>query len=108
MKSGDQFRLAIFILVMLVAAITVSAQAPTPNIHSVVPQTTPSPDEDIKTSTSLVDIPVSVFDKDKRFVPNLTKDAFQIFENGVEQKVEYFADTEQPFTVVLLLDLSGS
>lgn len=82
-----------------------------PNKTLPTPSITPSPqpaEDALKISTSLVDIPVSVFDKDRFFVPGLTNEDFQIFENGVLQKTEYFADTEQPFTVVLLLDLSGS
>jgi Ca-activated chloride channel homolog len=64
--------------------------------------------EEIKVNTSLVDITASVFGKDGKFVTGLSMDDFIILENGVEQQVEYFANTDQPFTVILLLDLSGS
>lgn len=33
---------------------------------------------------------------------------FEIFENGIEQKVDYFLSVEQPFTVVLMIDVSPS
>ena len=65
-------------------------------------------EEDIRVDTSLVDVAVSVFGKDSKVVTNLSKDDFVIFENGIEQKIEYFANVEQPFSVVMLLDLSGS
>jgi len=69
----------------------------------------PQPDEeDIRVDTSLVDVAVSVFGKDRKLITDLTQDDFVIFENGIEQKIEYFASLEQPFTVVLLMDLSGS
>ena len=66
------------------------------------------PDEVIKVNTTLVTIPVSVRDRDGRYMPNLTKQDFRVYEEGVEQRVEYFATTEQPFTVALVLDTSGS
>jgi Ca-activated chloride channel homolog len=65
-------------------------------------------DEVIKVETNLVTIPVAVLDRDGRFVSGLQQNDFQIFEDGVQQKVEYFASVEQPFTVVLLIDVSNS
>ncbi|MGI8545131.1 MAG: VWA domain-containing protein [Aridibacter sp.] len=62
----------------------------------------------IKINTNLVKLPVSVFDKNGRFISGLQQNDFQIFENGNEQQIEYFASIENPFTVVLLLDLSPS
>lgn len=65
-------------------------------------------DEEIKIETNLVTMPVSVLDRDGRFISGLTKRDFQIFENGNPQKIEYFQSVEQPFTVVLLIDVSPS
>lgn len=65
-------------------------------------------DEEIKIETNLVTMPVSVLDRDGRFISGLTKRDFQIFENGSPQKIEYFQSVEQPFTVVLLIDVSPS
>ena len=62
----------------------------------------------IRFDTSLVTVPVSVMDRSGRYVPLLSRKNFQIFENGVEQKIAYFATTNSPFTVVLLIDTSGS
>lgn len=65
-------------------------------------------DEVLKIETNLVTIPVSVLDRDGRFISGLEQRDFQIFENNVLQKVDYFASVEQPFTVVLLIDVSPS
>lgn len=65
-------------------------------------------DEVIRVETNLVTFPVSVLDRDGRFLSGLKQSDFQIFEDGAEQKIEYFASIEQPFTVVLLLDVSPS
>jgi VWFA-related protein len=53
-------------------------------------------------------MPVSVIDRDGRFISGLQQNDFRIFENGVEQKVGYFQSVEQPFTVVLMIDVSPS
>ena len=64
--------------------------------------------EIIKVETNLVTLPVSVLDRDGRFISNLEQRDFQIFDNGVQQKVEYFQSVESPFTVILLIDVSPS
>lgn len=65
-------------------------------------------DEIVKVETNLVTMPVSVVDRDGRFISGLTQKDFRIFENGVEQKVEWFQSVEQPFTVILMIDVSPS
>ncbi|CAN5532950.1 hypothetical protein BH10ACI1_BH10ACI1_16310 [soil metagenome] len=67
-----------------------------------------SEDEVIKVETNLITIPVSVFDRNGLYIPNLKQEDFKIFENGKEQEVAYFGTSEKPFTVVLLLDTSPS
>jgi VWFA-related protein len=62
----------------------------------------------VKVNTSVVTVPVSVLDRQGRFVPNLKRDDFRIFDNGVEQSIAYFEPAEKPFTVALLLDTSAS
>jgi VWFA-related protein len=64
--------------------------------------------EVISVNTTLVTIPVSVTDRVGKYVPDLRKEDFRIYENGVEQQVAYFATVEKPFTVALLIDTSGS
>ncbi len=64
--------------------------------------------EIIKVETNLVTLPVSVLDRDGRFISGLEQGDFQIFDNGVQQKVEYFQSVESPFTVILLIDVSPS
>ena len=64
--------------------------------------------EVVKVETNLVTMPVSVLDRDGRFIAGLQQRDFKIFENGVEQKVGYFQSVEQPFTVILMIDVSPS
>ena len=62
----------------------------------------------IRVNTTLITIPVSVMDRDGRYVPNLLKDDFRIWEDGVEQDVAFFQSVDKPFSVVLMLDTSPS
>jgi Ca-activated chloride channel family protein len=65
-------------------------------------------DEVLKIETNLISIPVSVFDKYGLYIPGLRQSDFKIFENGIEQKIEYFGVQDKPFTVALLIDTSPS
>jgi VWFA-related protein len=62
----------------------------------------------IKVDTTLVTLPVSVTDRDGRYIPNLRKEDFRLWEDGVEQNVAFFSSLDKPFSVVLMIDTSGS
>lgn len=62
----------------------------------------------VRVETTLVSIPVSVMDRDGKYIPDLRKEDFRVWEDGVEQRVAYFASTEKPFTVALVIDTSAS
>jgi VWFA-related protein len=62
----------------------------------------------VRTETSLVQLNVGVVDRQGRPVTYLTKNDFVIYEDGVKQSIQYFEPTEAPFSLVLLLDMSGS
>jgi VWFA-related protein len=82
----------------------------TQNVPATKAEDAPTEEDDevIRVETNLVTFPVSVLDRDGRFIAGLQKEDFQIFENGVEQKIEEFATVQQPFTVILLIDVSPS
>lgn len=67
-----------------------------------------APEDVIRVKTTLVTSPVLVLGRDGKFVPNLRREDFQIFENGVKQEIAYFAPVDHPFTVALLIDTSRS
>lgn len=62
----------------------------------------------IKVETTLVTLPVSVTDRNGRYIPNLRKEDFRLWEDGVEQNVAFFNAVDKPFSVVLMIDTSGS
>ncbi len=72
------------------------------------PTTSASDDDILRVTTDLVTIPVSVFDRHGLYIPGIRQSEFKIFEDGVEQEIAYFATTDQPITVALLLDVSPS
>jgi len=62
----------------------------------------------VRVNTTLVTLPVSVTDRDGRYIPNLRKEDFRLWEDGIEQPVAFFSSVDKPFSVVLMLDTSGS
>jgi VWFA-related protein len=73
-----------------------------------IPQAEIGEDGVVRVNTTLVTVPVSVKDSSGRYVPNLSREDFRIFEEGVEQRMAYFATVDQPFTVALVIDTSRS
>ena len=61
-----------------------------------------------KAGTQVVSIFATVTDAQKRLVPDLTKDDFQVFDNEKPQPVIYFDNSIRPINVVVMLDTSGS
>src|SRR6266481_1263462 len=62
----------------------------------------------VRVNTSLITVPAVVMDRNGRYIANLRKQDFRIYEDGIEQEISYFAPVEKPFTVALMLDVSGS
>jgi Ca-activated chloride channel family protein len=84
---------------------------------STTPAPAPSSDSDDQTSqrgkirvnVNLVSVLTSVLDEHNRPAPDLPREAFQIFEEGVEQKIEVFeSETQQPLDLALMVDASLS
>ncbi|HEX8649878.1 MAG TPA: VWA domain-containing protein [Pyrinomonadaceae bacterium] len=66
-------------------------------------------DETIRVDTELVNLNVSVFNRDpSRTVGQLQQKDFIVLEDGKPQEIAFFASAPTPFDLVLLLDLSGS
>lgn len=62
----------------------------------------------VRVETTLVNVPVAVLSREGKFIPNLRRENFQLFEDGVAQVITHFKNTDEPFTVALLLDISDS
>ena len=62
----------------------------------------------IKVTTQSVPLYVTVTDADKRLVAGLTKDDFEVYDNGKLQTINTFDNQATPVTVVVMLETSGS
>jgi VWFA-related protein len=61
-----------------------------------------------RSGNDTVSVYATVLDRGGRLVPGLTKDDFEIFDNGKRQDITVFANDLQPITIVVMLDRSGS
>ena len=75
----------------------------------IVPAQTPEPEDTVRIDTDLVNLNVSIASRNASSTSlKLEQRDFAIFENGVPQEISFFASSDAPFDLVLLLDLSGS
>src|SRR6202142_3254785 len=110
--------LAAVFIVVLAASLAATAQTSPPNTS---PQTKPSGSSaqpqgqsddtttTLKVNVEIVQLFFNVKDKHGALIPHLTKDNFDIFEDGKPQTIKYFkAETDLPLTLGILIDSSGS
>lgn len=62
----------------------------------------------LRIRTDLVSVTVSVLARDGSPVVGLQREHFEVYEDNIRQEIEYFSDTDQPATVGILFDHSGS
>jgi VWFA-related protein len=60
------------------------------------------------TTTRTVAVYATVTDSQGRLAPDLTRDSFEVYDNGVRQELTVFSNDLQPITAIMLLDRSGS
>jgi Ca-activated chloride channel homolog len=65
-------------------------------------------DDVVRTDISLVQLNVGVVDRAGRSVTHLSQNDFAVYEDGVKQSILHFEPTAAPFSLVLMLDTSGS
>jgi len=67
------------------------------------------PVQTFKAQVNVVNVFFNVKDKHGMLIPNLTKDDFQVFEDGKPQTIKYFsAESNQPLTLGIMIDTSAS
>lgn len=65
-------------------------------------------DDPITVDSSVVRLNVGVADRKGRPITDLSRENFTIFEDGVKQNIQRFEPVVTPFSVVMILDMSGS
>jgi VWFA-related protein len=97
------------LLLILAAALCVAQQSAPPPSSDQKSDQTQEPTETLKVNVNVVQLFFNVKDKHGTLIPNLTKDDFQISEDGKPQIVKYFtAESNLPLTLGILIDASGS
>ena len=89
----------LLLLLVLQTGSNVRAQSPPPQSDQ---------DQTIKLKADLVTLTAAVTDSNGVAIRSLKADDFDVYEDGVKQKISHFASGEEPFTLMLLLDISGS
>jgi Ca-activated chloride channel family protein len=91
----------VFVMVVSIATIGATGQTPTP---------TPAqqPQQTFRGGARVVPVYASVTDGAGGFVLDLTKDDFEVRDNGKVQTITQFTTDLQPITTMLVLDGSGS
>jgi VWFA-related protein len=108
----------VMLLAVLFCAATVrgvAQVAPSPDAPPQGPAGDPNQDQQqepvatLKVNVNLVSLYFTVHDKHGALIPHLTKDDFNILEDKAPQKIKNFtAENDQPLTLGILLDTSGS
>lgn len=104
-RTLSDFKIIGVLLVLLVASAATAVQDPAGSNHSSQKD---GQDDVVRVDTNLVTIPARVMDRDGRYIDDLRKGDFQVFEDGVKQEIAFFAPVEEPFTILFLLDVSGT
>ncbi len=96
-------------------ALAVALSLPAAGQNSTAPaanSNVPSQDQSVatlKVNVEVVQLFFNVKDKHGALIPNLTKENFDLFEDGQPQTIKYFkAESDLPLTLGILLDTSGS
>jgi Ca-activated chloride channel family protein len=107
-----------FILVLCLCSLAQAQALPSPSPRSGEserPSPTPGQTgeevgegEVIRISSNLVSVPVSVMNRQGQYIVDLQRNDFHLYEDGKEQPIVLFSNVDQPFSVALLIDTSGS
>lgn len=112
--------LAVASLAFFPSTFTVAQQPPAPAQQSAAPSQPPAspdqksddsqqPTETLKVNVNVVQLFFNVKDKHGALIPNLTKDDFEVYEDGKPQTIKYFtAESNLPLTLGIMIDSSGS
>src|SRR5438876_3853218 len=103
MQRAHIFHVLAATLVLVTGGIGVSSAQNPPNADQDQSM------ETLKVNVDVVQLFFNVKDKHGALIPNLTKDDFQILEDGKPQTIKYFsAESDLPLTLGILIDSSGS
>ena len=98
MAKGTTYRDAIILAFVMIAPFRLEAQNPEP--AGSVPT--------IRTEVDLLSLAVRVTDRKDNEIHGLRADQFSVYEDGIPQKIAFFDAGDEPVSLGILLDVSGS
>src|SRR2546423_9851691 len=102
MKSTSRYQASLILQLLFVVALS-AGQA-----YGQEPQKPEDDQAPVRLNSTLVQVPAIVTDRGGKFVTDLTKPDFAVYEDGKRQEVALFTAIKQPFNAVLVLDTSNS
>lgn len=96
-QTANFFRVILVVVTFLLVTVGAAITSPAQDV-----------DEVVRTNVSLVQLNIGVVDGQGRAITTLSQNDFQVYEDGVKQRISQFEATTAPFSLVLLLDMSGS
>ncbi len=115
MSSKRFYQLCTIICFVLSCCIGLPAQSqgqPAQSGSQDQPSQQQQPDDNLQTfkaQVNVVNLFFNVKDKHGMLIPGLTKDDFQVFEDGKPQTIKYFsAESHEPLTLGIMIDTSAS
>jgi len=104
------FIVAVATCFLLFGQATITPRAKPKQAQQPEPQAEPAllPKTDIRVESNLALVPVTVLDPLARMVTGLDAENFQVFEDGVQQKIISFGSEDSPLSIGIVLDTSGS
>lgn len=89
------------LVALFLFALTVNAQS--------VQRSPSAPDAPVlRQMIQVVTLTASVVDKDNHPITALTREDFEIYEDKIKQKIEYFSDVDAPASIGIIFDASAS
>lgn len=103
MARNRALLLSALVALFAAASIAIGQQAPAQKSDDQ------QPEETLKLNVNVVQLFFNVKDKHGALIPNLTKDDFEVLEDGKPQTIKYFtAESNLPLTLGMMIDSSGS
>jgi Ca-activated chloride channel homolog len=108
-RKNWTFILAAFLLITLPAVMVARAgRGQDPQEQTSTEKPAKQPPQTLKIDVDLVLVNATVTDSLNRYVTSLEQGHFQIWEDKVEQKIEYFSAEDVPISIGVIFDVSGS
>jgi Ca-activated chloride channel family protein len=107
--SNRRFRVAVCVWLAAAVPLAVSLAWAQPAKSGQARRAREGEEAQIRVEVNLVTVLASVTDANGRPIPDLPHESFEIYEEGVKQKLELFdPETSQPLDIVLMVDTSMS